>query len=110
MEEWVIPVGQKSFAREQCATRHELMLIHIQPTAHRDRPEHNEHQRADRDRDSNLFAGHFRFNSGQLVRGPNESALVRSEKRLRRVIALNRKFIPDLLNISRLKSHLSTVT
>ena len=105
MEEWVIAVGQKSFAREQRATRHELMLIHIQPTAHRDREEHQEHQRTDGDRDSDLFAGHFRCNSGQLVRGPNESAPLRSEERLRRVIPLDRRFIPDLLNISRIQTH-----
>ena len=69
MEEWIIPIRQKSFAHEQCATRHELMLIHIQLTAHRDRPEYNEHQRADCDRNSDLFADNFRCNSGQLVRG-----------------------------------------
>src|ERR1041385_9532732 len=44
MEEWIIPVGQKSFAREQGATRHELMFIHIQPAAQRDRAEYHEHQ------------------------------------------------------------------
>ena len=61
------------------------MLIHIQPTAHRDRPKHNEHQRTDRDRDSDLFAAHFRLNSGQLLRGPNKSAPPHSAKRLRPV-------------------------
>jgi hypothetical protein len=107
MEEWIIPVGQESFAREQCATRHELMLIHIQPAAHRDRAKYQEHQCTHRDCESDLFAGHFRCNSGQRVRRPNESAPLRSEERLRRVIRLGRKFVPGLLDACRVQTYIS---
>jgi len=57
------------------------------------------------DRDSDLFAGHFRCNSGQLVRGPNESAPLRSEERLRRVIPVGSQVHSRLLNISRIQTH-----
>src|SRR5207248_905447 len=107
MEEWIIPVGQKSFAREQCATRHELMLIHIQPAAHRDRAEYQEHQCTHRDCESDLFAGHFRCNSGQRVRRPNELSAAESEERLRRVIRLGRKFVPGLLDVCRVQTNIS---